>query len=183
MFAPGLVISPGPQHLESCGGGPFSPACRLDAGGSLGYGWCSAHNQQCSLSSARGSNSPASTPFSPRLCALTRAARRRGCKPDEARHLEARRGREDVEPERRLDHELLRIRAPQDRLGRSDTHVEHGPDPSTATARDCCQVPRPPWKRKAEMTKRPAIASPSVYPRWMSGGCSRPVLEWCVLPA
>jgi hypothetical protein len=35
---------------------------------------------------------------------------------DEAQHLEARRG-------------LLRIRAPQDCLGRVDAHVEHGPDP------------------------------------------------------
>jgi len=48
---------------------------------------------------------------------------------DEARRLEARRRRENVEPERRLDHELLRVRAAQDRLGRVDAHVQDGPDP------------------------------------------------------
>lgn len=48
---------------------------------------------------------------------------------DEARGLEARRGREYVEPERRLDHELLRVRAAQYRLGRVDAHVQHGPNP------------------------------------------------------
>jgi len=46
MSALGLVISPGLHCLGSCGGGSFSPTCRLDAGGSLGWGWCSAHNQQ-----------------------------------------------------------------------------------------------------------------------------------------
>src|SRR6267142_1909793 len=48
---------------------------------------------------------------------------------DEARGLEARGRREDVEPERRLDHELLRVRAAADRLGRVGARVEDVPDP------------------------------------------------------
>ena len=48
---------------------------------------------------------------------------------EEARRLEVRRRGEYVEPERRLDHELLRVGASQDRLGRVRARVQHVPDP------------------------------------------------------
>ena len=48
---------------------------------------------------------------------------------DEAGRLEPRRRGEDVEPERRLDHELLRVGAAQDRLGRVHARVQHVPHP------------------------------------------------------
>ena len=50
-------------------------------------------------------------------------------KEEEAGGLEAGGGGEDVEPERRLDHELLRVGTPQYRLGRVRARVEHVPHP------------------------------------------------------
>ncbi len=37
------------QRSEPCRGGFFSPACWLDAGSSLGQGWCSAHSRHPSI--------------------------------------------------------------------------------------------------------------------------------------
>ena len=48
---------------------------------------------------------------------------------DEAGRLEPCRRGEDVEPERRLDHELLRVRAAQDYVGGVHARVEHIPNP------------------------------------------------------
>jgi len=47
-----LMYVPSPrgfQRSEPCRGGFFSPACWLDAGSSLGQGWCSAHSQHPSI--------------------------------------------------------------------------------------------------------------------------------------
>jgi len=47
-----LMYVPSPrgfQRSEPCRGGFFSPACWLDAGSSLGQGWCSAHSRHPSI--------------------------------------------------------------------------------------------------------------------------------------
>ena len=62
---------------------------------------------------------------------------------DEAGRLEARGGREDVEPERRLDHELLRVRAAADRLGRVRARVEDVPDPLCRDGEELLPGPAP----------------------------------------
>ena len=47
---PCIPMCPGLQRLGFCGGGSLSPTCKLDAGRSLGQGWCGACDQQCSPS-------------------------------------------------------------------------------------------------------------------------------------
>ena len=42
---PCLVICPGLQRLGFCSGGSLSPACKLDAGGTLGQGKCGVNDQ------------------------------------------------------------------------------------------------------------------------------------------
>jgi len=49
----GLTLHPGCQRLGLSSGGSLSLASGFDAGGSLGQGWCSAHDQQRSPSFVR----------------------------------------------------------------------------------------------------------------------------------
>ena len=46
LSTPCLAIRPGFQCLGLCGDGSLSPACKLDAGGLLGQGRCSAHDRR-----------------------------------------------------------------------------------------------------------------------------------------